>query len=82
MAVDGWKELEQGVWSLATPTGLEFIIEDISDRSGGRSVFQAIQVLRTCRASQEHLLMRFPTLEQAMSYVERLAAHQQGPGRC
>ena len=82
MALNGWKELEPGVWGLTTPAGLDFLIEDVSDPAKGQSAFQASQLLRTCCASQEHHLKRFPTLPEARSYIEALAADQPGCDCC
>ncbi len=82
MAFSGWKELEPGVWGLTTPAGLDFLIEDISDPNTGGPAFQASQLLRTCCTSQEHHLKRFPTLPEARSYIETLAANQQACDCC
>ncbi|MCX8125892.1 MAG: hypothetical protein N3E40_01935 [Dehalococcoidia bacterium] len=73
-----WKELEPGVWGASTPEGLDFIIEEATNGATGETLYQASQVLRTCSSAYENRIRRFPSLEEAKTFLEDLAAIQLG----
>jgi len=70
-----WRELEPGVWGASTPDGLDFVIEDISG-PGAPPRFRASQYLRTCCSGYERPVGTFPSRQEAMEFLDGLAAEQ------
>jgi len=73
-----WKQLEPGVWGASTPEGLDFVIEETKNGTTGETLYQAIQLTRTCSSSMENRIKRFTTFEEARAFLEDLAAEQLG----
>jgi len=73
-----WKLLEPGVWGASIPEGLDFVIEETKNGVTGETLYQAIQLTRTCCSSMENRIRRFPTFEKAKAFLEDLAAQQLG----
>ncbi|MEW6142357.1 MAG: hypothetical protein AB1597_04270 [Chloroflexota bacterium] len=73
-----WKQLEPGVWGASTPEGMDFVIEETKSGVTSETLYQAIQLTRTCSSNRENRIKRFPTFEEARDFLENLAAEQLG----
>jgi len=47
-----WKQLEPGVWGASLPEGLDFVIEETKNGVTGETLYQAIQLTRTCASTE------------------------------